>query len=326
MIGTIRVMLADDHAVLRAGLRALLNAQPDIEVVGEAANGDEAIRHLTRHYPQVRTLVLTMHSEEQFILGAIKAGSSGYVLKSDADVELINAIRTVSSGELYYDRHAMQLLLEYHTGNTPDSGRTETLSEREHEVLVLTAQGYSSREIGERLFISAKTVDTYRQRLMTKLGLRHRADLVQYAIRNRLLEAPRSEQQDRPPDLGEHTARVHTAERADWQRTADVIVVGSGTGLMAALRAGDAARLGRALVNDLQEPALHLRPQLRRTLETGLDYGALGAIVSGSGPTCAFLVASEAAAVDLCVALTADGVVRTARPAHGPVPGARLLG
>ena len=96
--------------------------------------------------------------------------------------------------------------------------------------------------------------------------------------------------------------------------------------LMAALRAGDAARLGRALVNDLQEPALHLRPQLRRTLETGLDYGALGAIVSGSGPTCAFLVASEAAAVDLCVALTADGVVRTARPAHGPVPGARLLG
>lgn len=266
MIGTIRVMLADDHAVLRAGLRALLNAQPDIEVVGEAANGDEAIRqvellrpnvavvdlampgtsgldairHLTRHYPQVRTLVLTMHSEEQFILGAIKAGSSGYVLKSDADVELINAIRAVSSGELYYDRHAMQLLLEYHTGNTPDSGRTETLSEREHEVLVLTAQGYSSREIGERLFISAKTVDTYRQRLMTKLGLRHRADLVQYAIRNRLLEAPRSEQQDRPPDLGEHTARVHTAERADWQRTADVIVVGSGTGLMAALRAADA--------------------------------------------------------------------------------------
>jgi len=95
--------------------------------------------------------------------------------------------------------------------------------------------------------------------------------------------------------------------------------------LMVALRSGDAVRLGRALVNDLQEPALHLQPQLRRTLETGLEYGALGAIVSGSGPTCAFLAKSEASAIDLCVALTADGVVRTARRATGPVPGARLI-
>lgn len=96
--------------------------------------------------------------------------------------------------------------------------------------------------------------------------------------------------------------------------------------LMAALRGGDAVRLGRALVNDLQEAALRLQPQLRRTLETGLEYGAIGAIVSGSGPTCAFLAKSEAAAIDLCVALTADGVVRTARRVIGPVPGARLLG
>lgn len=96
--------------------------------------------------------------------------------------------------------------------------------------------------------------------------------------------------------------------------------------LMAALRAGSAVRLGRALVNDLQEPALKLQPQLRRTLDTGLEYGALGAIVSGSGPTCAFLAKSEAAAIDLCVALTADGVVRTARRVVGPVPGARLIG
>jgi 4-diphosphocytidyl-2-C-methyl-D-erythritol kinase len=95
--------------------------------------------------------------------------------------------------------------------------------------------------------------------------------------------------------------------------------------LMAALRSGDATRLGRALVNDLQEPALHLQPQLRHTLETGLEYGALGAIVSGSGPTCAFLAKSEAAAIDLCVALSADGVVRTVRRAVGPVPGARLM-
>ncbi|MFN8379463.1 MAG: FAD-dependent oxidoreductase [Anaerolineae bacterium] len=266
MSGTIRVVLADDHAVLRAGLRALLNAQQDIEVVGEAANGDEAIRqvealrpnvvvmdlampgtsgldairHLTKHYPQVRTLVLTMHSEEQFILGTLKAGGSGYVLKSDADVELINAIRTVSAGELYYDRHAMQLLLEYHSNSTPESERAESLSEREHEVLVLTAQGYSSREIGKRLFISAKTVDTYRQRLMQKLGLSHRADLVQYAVRHGLLESPSTEGQTGTPDLDGHVARVHTAERTNWNRTADLIVVGSGTGLMAALRAADA--------------------------------------------------------------------------------------
>lgn len=96
--------------------------------------------------------------------------------------------------------------------------------------------------------------------------------------------------------------------------------------LMAALRAGDPVRLGRALTNDLQEPALHLQPQLRQVLDTGLEYGALGAIVSGSGPTCAFLAKSESAAIDLCVALAADGVVRTARRAVGPVPGARLMG
>ena len=95
--------------------------------------------------------------------------------------------------------------------------------------------------------------------------------------------------------------------------------------LMARCGPATRSRLGRALVNDLQEPALHLQPQLRRTLETGLEYGALGAIVSGSGPTCAFLAKSEASAIDLCVALTADGVVRTARRAIGPVPGARLL-
>lgn len=95
--------------------------------------------------------------------------------------------------------------------------------------------------------------------------------------------------------------------------------------LMVALRSGDAERLGRALVNDLQPAALRLQPQLRHTIEAGLEYGALGAIVSGSGPTCAFLVRSESAAVDLCVALSADGVVRTARTATGPVPGARLL-
>ncbi|MBZ0291649.1 MAG: FAD-dependent oxidoreductase [Anaerolineae bacterium] len=262
----IRVVLADDHAVLRAGLRALLNAQSDIEVVGEAANGAEAIqqvetlkpnvivmdlampgtsgleaiRHISRNYPHVRTLVLTMHSEEQFVIGTIKAGGSGYVLKSAADVELINAIRQVSAGEPFYQGHAMQLLLEYHYNNESTSERTEELSEREYDVLVQTVQGYSSREIGERLLISAKTVDTYRQRLMQKLGLKHRADLVQYALRHGLLESPDDAAGARRDLDGLGEALVHPAERTVWNRAADVVVVGSGTGLMAALRAADA--------------------------------------------------------------------------------------
>ncbi|MFO7320221.1 MAG: FAD-dependent oxidoreductase [Chloroflexota bacterium] len=265
----IRVVLADDHAVLRAGLRALLNAEPDIEVVGEAANGAEAlkqvetlepavvvidltmpgisgldaIRQISRRYPQVRTLVLTMHSEEQFIVGAIKAGASGYVLKSAADVELIQAIRQVNAGEPYYYGRAMQLLLEYHRHNGDDEDHSQDLSEREYEVLVLTVRGYSSREIGERLFISAKTVDTYRQRLMQKLGLDHRADLVQYALRKGLLEPAdgRQEQQTvRDLDRLGYDARVHAAENTVWNRTVDVVIVGSGTGLLAALRTADA--------------------------------------------------------------------------------------
>lgn len=263
MTDPIRVVLADDHAVLRAGLRALLNAEADIEVVGEAGNGAEAIRqvellqpnvivmdlkmpgtsglealrHITKHFPQVRTLVLTMHSEEQFVIGTIRAGGAGYVLKSVADVELIKAIRQVSAGERYFYGHAMQFLLDYHYGEDPRE-QNEPLSEREYEVLGLTVQGYSSREIGERLFISAKTVDTYRQRLMQKLGLTHRADLVQYALRHGLLEAPDNNEPVKRHNLdGVGAASVHAAETTEWDRTVDVIVVGSGTGLVAAMRA-----------------------------------------------------------------------------------------
>lgn len=265
MVVPIRVVLADDHAVLRAGLRALLNSQPDIEVVGEASNGAEAIRQvellqpnvvvmdlampgtggleairqLTRHHPAVCTLVLTMHSEEQFVIGTLKAGGSGYVLKSAADVELITAIRQVSAGEPYFDKGVLQRLMDYHSGHEDDE-RSDVLSEREREVLMLTVQGYSSREIGERLFISAKTVDTYRQRLMQKLNLSHRADLVQYALRHGLLDTGDvTAKTDAAPlrDFGDAHARA--AERTVWNCTADVVVVGSGTGLMAALRAAD---------------------------------------------------------------------------------------
>ena len=266
----IRVVLADDHAVLRAGLRALLNVEPDIQVVGEAANGSETLRqvealqpdivvidltmpgmsglevikHISSHYPGVRTLVLTMHSEEQFIIRTIRMGGSGYVLKSAADVELIEAIRQVYRGEPYFYGDAMQLLLEYHRHSSADvEDRVAALSEREYQVLILTVKGYSSREICEQLFISAKTVDTYRQRLMQKLELSHRSDLVQYALQNGLLEQPSDGTAahliGNLAELG-YDARSHAADDIHWHHVADVVILGSGTGMMAALRAADA--------------------------------------------------------------------------------------
>ena len=216
----IRILLADDHAVLRAGLRVLLNSEPDITVVGEAGDGAETlsviaqcqpdivvldlmmpnvkgldiIEQITKTYPQTRVLVLTMHADTQYIRHVVKAGGAGYVLKSSADTELIKAIRIVASGSSYLTPEATQVLMsdyreqeEQPVPAAKESG-LGLLSDREHEVLVMTALGYSSREIGELLFISPKSVDTYRQRLMEKLHLENRAELVQYALKNGLLE------------------------------------------------------------------------------------------------------------------------------------------
>lgn len=211
----ITVMLADDHAVLRAGLRALLNAEPDISVVGEAENGEEAVRlaqrikpdvvvmdismpvkdglaatrEITASLPGTRVLVLTMHAEEQYLLKVLEAGGSGYVLKRSADTELMEAIRTVHRGEAFLYPSATRLLLEaYRHGDRPEPPAGGHLSEREEEVLRLTAEGYSNTEIGGQLYLSPKTVDTYRQRIMEKLGLHHRADLVRYALDTGLLK------------------------------------------------------------------------------------------------------------------------------------------
>lgn len=218
---SIRIALADDHAVLRAGLRVLLNAEPDITVVGEAGDGAEAlaiveqqtpdilvldlmmpnikgidiIEQVIRQYPKTRVLVLTMHAESQYIRHVVKAGVAGYVLKSSADTELIKAIRAVASGQNYLTPEATQVLMhDYRALDRDDAGASPPsglalLSEREREVMVMTALGYSSREIGELLFISPKSVDTYRQRLMDKLQLESRAALVQYALKNGMLES-----------------------------------------------------------------------------------------------------------------------------------------
>lgn len=213
----IRVLLADDHAVLRAGLRALLAGEPDMEVVGEAVDGEDAIAQVEKLRPDVivldlamprlngleairriraldlpcRILVLTMHAEEQYLLQVLRAGGSGYVLKASADTELMEAIRTVYRGEAFLYPSATALLLKDYRGRieADEDDRFADLSEREREVLALTAAGYTNQEIADKLVISAKTVDTYRSRIMEKLNLHHRSELVKVALRHGLLSA-----------------------------------------------------------------------------------------------------------------------------------------
>jgi DNA-binding NarL/FixJ family response regulator len=217
----IRVLLADDHPILRSGLRLLLGAEPDLDVVGEANNGREAVEKTTELRPDVvvmdiampemggleatrrisqlglgtRVLILTVHAEEQYLLPVVQAGGSGYVRKSQADTDLLEAIRAVYRGEVFLDPPATKMLLEDYLDRVTAGKETDsyqTLSEREREVLKLTAGGYTAQEIADQLFLSPKTVDTYRQRLMDKLNLHHRSELVKYALRKGLLQ-PSSE-------------------------------------------------------------------------------------------------------------------------------------
>lgn len=214
---TIRILLADDHAIFRAGLCALLDTQPDMQVVGEASDGVQALVRARELQPDVvlldlsmpgmdgltalrqmhadglasRALVLTMHAENEYLFRVVESGGYGYVLKQAVDTDLFTAIRKVAAGEVFLYPEATALLflryLDRGGGGDADDARGDTLSEREREVLVLTAEGYSSQEIGDRLALSAKTVETYRTRVMRKLNLQHRSDLVRYALRAGLL-------------------------------------------------------------------------------------------------------------------------------------------
>jgi DNA-binding NarL/FixJ family response regulator len=211
-----RILLADDHAVLRAGLRFLLDAQPDLRVIGEASNGREALTlaesaqpdlilldltmpglgglealpMLRKLSPSARVLILTMHDDEGYLRRALRNGASGYVLKKAADSELISAVRSVMRGEVYVQPSMTKALLGDLLPHEPPASPVdpwETLSEREQEVLTLVALGNTSAEIAERLSLSVKTVETYRARGMEKLGLRSRAALVQFTIARGLL-------------------------------------------------------------------------------------------------------------------------------------------
>jgi len=215
----IRVILADDHAVVRAGLKAVLGVARDIEVISEAKTGREAVTLAERFKPDVvimdlsmpdldgtaatkeivekglatRVLVLTMHAEEDYLVALMEAGAAGYLVKSAADRELVDAVRAVARGDVYVGATAARVLAKNLTKKDPvknERDRFDKLTQRERDVLRLVAQGFSAPEIGARLFISPKTVDTYKQRIQEKLGLSHRSDYVQFALKLGLLAQP----------------------------------------------------------------------------------------------------------------------------------------
>jgi two-component system response regulator NreC len=216
MSDTIRILLVDDHTVLRAGLKALLEAEDDMAVVAEASTGEEGVEKAQRYKPDVvvmdlampgiggmeatrqiiasgigsKVLALTMHAEEEYLLAVLEAGGSGYVRKTSADQDLTAAIRAVAKDEVYLYPSAARLLLQgFKTKHESGHDPLEKLSDRERDVLQQTVQGFSSSEIGEKLFISPKTVDTYRARVMEKLGLTHRSELVRFALDTGLLKS-----------------------------------------------------------------------------------------------------------------------------------------
>ena len=211
-----RVVLADDHAVVRSGLRMVLDAQPDIEVVAEAGDGAEAVQkalspgvdlaildvamprmtglqavaELHSRRPELRVLILSMYDNEQYFFEALKAGASGYVLKSAANRDLVNAIRASMRGEPFlYPAAVRALIRDYlERARRGEAIPEDPLTPREQEVVKLIAEGYTSEEIAEMLVISKKTVERHRANILEKLGMRNRVELTRYAIRRGLVE------------------------------------------------------------------------------------------------------------------------------------------
>jgi len=217
MSKSIRILLVDDHAVVRSGLKMLLNAQADIEVVGEAADGNEAItkvielkpnvvlmdlsmphgrdgfsttEELRKIQPHIHVLILTMHDDEAYLFRGLKAGASGYILKSAPGEELLQAIRTVNSGEAYLYPTATKRLIEGYLNfaERDEEDSLELLTPREKEILSYVAMGYSNKEIADRLIISVKTVENHKAKIMEKLQLTTRPQLVKYAMKKGLMD------------------------------------------------------------------------------------------------------------------------------------------
>jgi DNA-binding NarL/FixJ family response regulator len=214
--GKTRILLADDHALVRGGLRLILDGEPDLVVVAEAGDGAEAVelstrgdvdlaildiamprmtglqaaREISRRAPAVRILMLSMYDNEQYFFEALKAGASGYVLKSVADRDLVAACRAAMRGEPFFYAGAVTALIRDYLQRNRQGGRIpdSILTPREEEIVKLIAEGHSSKEIANILVISAKTVDRHRANILQKLGMRDRLDMTRYAIRAGLVE------------------------------------------------------------------------------------------------------------------------------------------
>lgn len=215
MADQIRVLVADDHTIVRSGVRMLLEAEPDIEVVGEALNGNEALalaenlqphvvlmdismpgmdgiqatQHIKEGWPDINILVLTMHRSDEYFFQVLKAGASGYLLKGAETSELIQAVRIVARGEVFlYPTMASKLVKDYLNISKGGNEFESLLSQREIEILGLIADGYSYKEIADKLIISSSTVHSHRNNLMKKLGLSTRRELIQYARQQGLIQ------------------------------------------------------------------------------------------------------------------------------------------
>jgi DNA-binding NarL/FixJ family response regulator len=211
-----RILIADDFAIVRQGLKKVLDAKPDLEVVAEAEDGREAVdkalkedvhlaildvsmprmtgiqaaAELQKRKPELKTLMLSMHDSEQFLFEALKAGASGYVLKSGADTDIVDAVRAAMRGDSYlYASAVTTLVRDYVERGGRGEEQFDVLTPRELEVLKLIAEAYTNKEIADALFISVKTVERHRQNILDKLGMRDRVELTRYAIRRGLIQA-----------------------------------------------------------------------------------------------------------------------------------------
>jgi len=215
-MGKIRILIVDDHGIVRAGIRSLLESQPDFEVAGEAAHGEEAIekarelhpdlvlmdialpgmngieatRQIKKEFPEINVLVLTMHDDEEFFFPVLRAGASGYILKEAEPQELLYAISVVCQGQVFLSPAIAKVFLEgfVKADASPQDEGYSSLTPREREVLRLAASGYTNREMAEKLFLSIRTVEKHRQAVMRKLNLARREDLTKYALRKGLID------------------------------------------------------------------------------------------------------------------------------------------